>query len=86
MGMYTVFLIDDEIWALRGLQNIIPWEEYGFCIKKTFLDSEEALQEALENAPDVIFTDVRMPEVDGLELIQAIQNAGLNTQIVIVSA
>ncbi len=84
--MYTVFLIDDEIWALRGLQNIIPWEEYGFYIKKTFTDSEEALREALENAPDVIFTDVRMPEVDGLELIQAVQNAGLNTQIVIVSA
>lgn len=83
---YSVYLVDDEIWALRGLQNIISWEEYGFYIKRTFTEPKDMLEEVLENPPDVIFTDVRMPEVDGMDIVRIIQELGLDTQIVIVSA
>ena len=83
---YSVYLVDDEIWALRGLQNIISWEEYGFCVKRTFTEPKDMLEEVMENPPDVIFTDVRMPEVDGMDIVRFIQESGLDTQIVIVSA
>lgn len=84
--LFDAFLVDDEIWALRGLQGIINWEEYGFNIVETFTDSVKALERLKEVKPRVLFTDIRMPDIDGMSLIEKINEAGLNLSVVIVSA
>lgn len=83
---YNAILIDDEAWALRGLKNIVSWEEYGFTVTDTFTNSEEAFEAIKEQKPDVVFTDIRMPEINGMDLIEMIKDAGLHTELVIVSA
>lgn len=83
---YSVIMVDDEIWALRGLMGIINWEQNGFEIKGTFTDSRKALDEILNTRPDIIFTDIRMPDIDGIELIRTIRENGLDSRIVIVTA
>lgn len=84
--MYSVMMIDDEIWALRGLMGIIDWNEYGFEIQGSFTDSREALNAILASRPDVVFTDIRMPGIDGVELIKQIREQKLPARIVIVTA
>lgn len=84
--LYTVIAVDDELWALRGLCNIVDWESFGFSIIGSYTDSAEALENIVNNRPDVIFTDVRMPGIDGMELIDSIHNSGVDSRIVIVSA
>ncbi len=84
--MYSVIMIDDEIWALRGLMGIIDWNEYGFEIQGTFTNSREALDAIIASRPDVVFTDIRMPDIDGVELIKQIREQKLPTRIVIVTA
>ena len=42
--MYKLFLVDDEIWVIRGLMKMIPWEELGFEIVYTTTDSISALE------------------------------------------
>ena len=84
--LFKAIYIDDEIWALRGLLGIVDWTEFGFVNVGAFTDSREALEAARELKPDVIFTDIRMPDVDGMTLIEAVKETSPDTLFVIVSA
>ena len=83
--MYSVSLVDDEIWTLRGLELSFPWEKYGFEIAFSTTRSTDALDFITTEKPDVVFTDVRMPKITGLELSQKVSDAGVNSLFVFVS-
>ena len=68
--MYHVFLADDEPWALMTLKNMIEWSEYGFAVSGEAEDGEQALARINRTAPDLIISDIRMPGMDGLALLQ----------------
>ena len=84
--MYKVMAVDDEIWVLRGLKKLIPWERYGFELDWTFTDPFEALESFARQAPDVVFADISMARMDGFTLIQKMQRLRENVQFVIISA
>jgi two-component system response regulator YesN len=67
--MYKVILIDDEQWIIKSLKKSIPWNQYGFEVCATATDGKNALEKINVLHPDVIFTDIKMPYMDGLELI-----------------
>lgn len=87
--MYTVLLVDDEPWAIEGLRMFVDWEQLGFRVCGVCENGAEALSAARESMPDVIVTDIRMPEMDGLELIRHLheEREGKKTaEIVVLSA
>ena len=84
--LFKAIFIDDEIWALRGLLGIVDWAKFGFESVGSFTDSREALEAAKTLKPDVIFTDIRMPDIDGMMLIEAVKEISPDTLFVIVSA
>ena len=84
--LYRAIFIDDEIWALRGLQGIVDWKEFGFDNIGAFTDSREALEALPELKPDVVVTDIRMPEIDGMTLIERAREIVPDAVFVIVSA
>ncbi|SDX98570.1 response regulator [Paenibacillus sp. CF384] len=71
--MRKAILVDDEMFARRGLVGLIPWEKCGFQIVGEAEDGEEALALIEREMPDLVITDIRMPVLDGLELIQTVQ-------------
>ncbi|QGG55453.1 response regulator [Paenibacillus sp. B01] len=73
--MYRVLLADDEADVREGLRAEIRWEECGFEIAATAENGLEALELAERLLPDVVLTDIRMPFVDGLELVRRLQAA-----------
>ena len=83
--MFNVLLVDDEKLTLITLQHAIPWKDYGF----TFVESTTSPQDALELLKkkhfDACFVDIRMPHMNGLDLIEAVQQYDLDTLFVIVS-
>lgn len=70
---YKVLLIDDEPSALEGMQLWIDWEELGFELCGTCGNGREGLRLMKLLEPDLVITDVNMPLMNGLEMIEAWQ-------------
>mgnify|MGYP001232349421 CR=1 FL=1 len=83
--MYKVFIVDDEELVIKSLKASVDWGYYGFEVIGYALSGEEAFEVILDCKPDVIFTDIRMPGINGLELIKKIQDAGLSAKFLVVS-
>lgn len=83
--MYKVFLADDEIWETMGLKKLL--EKTGLPIQ-VLGEAENgivALEQIVEKKPDILITDIRMPGINGLELIQKIRERELNIEIIVLS-
>lgn len=84
--MYKVVLIDDEPLILEGLLSMINWNEYGFKVAGIANNGEEGLSLIEAQRPDLVFTDIRMPGLDGLKMIEAcFQNMDYTIRFVILS-
>ena len=84
--MIRVMLIDDEYGILEGLKRLIDWEANGAAVCGAFTDPLAACKAAEKEHPDLILTDIEMPELSGLELIAALKKASPSTRFVILSA
>lgn len=84
--MYRVILVDDEPWALSGLEEIIDWAAEGFEICGRCTNAAEALEVMDRCDAEVLFTDIRMPRMNGLELVSAVKQQKPEAECVIISA
>ncbi|OZB92244.1 response regulator [Paenibacillus sp. XY044] len=83
--MYKVMIVDDEPWAIKGIRNAFDWHKYGFEITGQFKSAYKAWDAIKADEPDLVFTDIRMPEISGLDLMKRAKGEGLNIEFVIVS-
>ena len=84
--LYKLMLVDDEPWALSGMEEIIDWEAAGFTIVAQCSCGQEAILQARLCQPDAIVTDIRMPDMSGIQMIHAIRQIPLPVECVVVSA
>ena len=71
--MLKLMLVDDEPFILQGLQILVDWEQEGFEIVAVMSNGKEALDYLKENKVDLIISDIQMPVMTGLELLETIQ-------------
>lgn len=83
--MYRVIVVDDEVWALKGIERLLQHRADRFQIIFETTDSVEALEKICEEQPDIVFTDVRMPEISGIELMHKVRERGIATSFVVIS-
>lgn len=83
--MFKIFLVEDEVVVREGIRNNILWEQYGFQYAGDASDGELALPMIRQIQPDLIITDIKMPFMDGLALIELIRKELPRTKIVIIS-
>ena len=83
--MLGVIIVDDELLMRIGLKSIIQWEDEGFTILGEAANGREALELAGTHRPDLIITDIKMPVMDGLELIREARRLDIGGQFVILS-
>lgn len=84
--MYKLMLVDDEPLVLLGMEEIIDWEAEGFTVVVSCSNGKEALEQAGELHPDAVVTDIRMPDMTGIELIERIRGIRPQTEFFVVSA
>ncbi|WP_162463297.1 response regulator transcription factor [Paenibacillus psychroresistens] len=83
--MFKVIIVDDEYDIRQGLKNIINWEEQGFYIVGEAEDGIEALEVYEREQPSLIITDIKMPEIDGLNLTRKLKALNPDINILIIS-
>jgi two-component system response regulator YesN len=84
--MMNVVLVDDEPWVLEGLRTMVDWNKYGFQICGEAENGNAAWAIIEDLQPDLVFTDIHMPSVSGLELIdRSIQKLAKPPRFVILS-
>lgn len=83
--MLTVILIDDEDEILQGLSRIVDWQSIGYQILHTSTNPVEAMEKVAELQPNVVLTDIKMPQLSGLNLISRIQQSSPATRTIVIS-
>jgi len=83
--MLKMIIADDEEIVRDGLKNIIPWQEFGIEIIGEASDGEEAYELCRELKPDILFTDIRMPLLDGLEVAMKLKEEKRDIKVIIIS-
>ena len=84
--MYKVYLLDDEPFILEGLKYIVDWQDYGFEIVGSANNGDDGLKEILTMDIDLVITDIMMPKMTGLELIENLIKLNYQTNFIVLSA
>lgn len=83
--MYRIAIFDDESLIRRNIIKKIDWNKYGFQVVGEGENGREALDVIEETNPDVVFTDIEMPFINGLELSKIMYEDYPLTKIVLIT-
>lgn len=83
--MLKVLIVDDEILVRLALKSSVDWESNGFELIGEAEDGLDALKYMDIFKPDIVITDISMPNMDGIELIKQIKQNYSHTEIIILS-
>ena len=84
--MLKVIIVDDEQFIAQGLQALIDWNAAGYEVAAVLSDGQEALEYIKKLPVDLVITDVMMPKMTGLELLETVRRENLsNAGFVILS-
>jgi two-component system response regulator YesN len=84
--MYNALLVDDEPVIVENLIKTVPWKEFGFDKVGTAKDGNEALEWMAQHECHLLVTDIRMPKMDGLELLKIAHERYPDMHSIILSA
>ncbi|MBR4546479.1 MAG: response regulator, partial [Paludibacteraceae bacterium] len=80
--MAKILIIDDERAIRNTLKEILEFENY---VVEVAEDGRVGLEMASATAYDLIFSDIKMPEMDGIELLSALREAEVESPVVMIS-
>lgn len=83
--MIKVLLADDERIIREGIGKLVKWEDFGTELTFLAKDGLEAYEYIKENQVDILITDIRMPKLSGLDLIEKVREANNKIKIIVVS-
>lgn len=83
--MIQVLIVDDEPKLREGLRSFIEWEAYGYNVVDTAANGNEALEKYKSLRPELVIADIRMPGMDGLQLISHLREMDASLHILILS-
>lgn len=83
--MYTLLIVDDEKAVCDTISDLIDWESLNIRLIGTAGNGIEALQIILDEYPDIVMTDIKMPGLSGLELIGKIKGINPDTEFIVLT-
>ncbi len=83
--MIRVLFADDDQWILDAMQYVIDWKSCGFDVIGTAANGRDAYELIVKNHPDVIFTDIVMPGMTGLELLKKLMMEKTDIEVIILT-
>lgn len=83
--MYRLLLLDDEEIVTRGIQKVFDLGKSGFQVVGVFQNPQKALEALPELQPDLMITDIKMPQMNGLDFATKAKELLPESEIVILS-
>lgn len=83
--MIKTIVVDDEMIILNGLIKMVDWASYDMEIVAVAQDGKQALSEIKKHNPDLLITDIKMPFMDGLEVIQRAKYLNPDILVILIS-
>jgi len=83
--MLKMIIADDERWVRTAIRTIIPFEDLGLVLSSEASNGIEALELCREHEPHILVTDIMMPGLNGLELINELTDMLPDLKIIIIS-
>ena len=83
--MYKVVLIDDEAIILEGLKKVIDWENYHCEVVATAANAVEGNLAIHQFHPDILITDIKLPDEDGLTLLAGLRSEYPAMQVTVLT-
>jgi len=84
--MYKVMIVEDEVIVRVGLRNMINWSDINMTVVGEAQNGKVGLQMYHETKPNIILTDIKMPVMNGLEMIESIRKEDTSTRIVVLTS
>lgn len=84
-AMIKVLLVDDEFFVLDQIRQCISWEKFGVELIGCCGNAVEALEAMIDETPDILITDIKMPLMNGLELIDKVKQMNPFVECVVLS-
>ena len=83
--MIDVIIVDDEPLIRDGLVKLFSWKDYQMQVSAVFPNGSLALEYLEKHAADIIITDIKMPVMNGIELMQECQRRNLPAKFIVLS-
>ena len=83
--MYKLLIVDDEKIEREGMAELIPWGSYGIELAGTAWNGQDGYEQVLKVHPDIVMTDIKMPVMDGLELIRRLKEEFPDIEVIVLS-
>lgn len=83
--MLGVLIVDDETIIRYGIKSMIDWGKLGLVVVGTAANGQEALEIFHEYKPEIVITDIKMPVMDGIELIRRIRQESTETKVILLT-
>lgn len=83
--MYKMLVVDDEYLARIGIKETIDWASHDITIVDTAVNGKDALDKIERHKPDIIISDIKMPVMDGTQLVTALYERNYDGIIIMLS-
>ncbi|NLW78375.1 MAG: response regulator [Ruminococcaceae bacterium] len=84
--VFGVYLIDDNPLIIEDIKTRAPWQENGFTVVGHNTAPLAAIEDIALLQPNLVVCDLKMPQMDGIELIRTLRSRGVDCECVILSA
>ena len=84
--MLKVLIVEDEELIRKGIVLTVDWAAMDCVVVGEAANGAEGLEQVEKCDPDLIITDLKMPQMDGIEMLERLRQAGKNTYVIILTA
>lgn len=85
-SVWTLIIVDDNSDTLTGLSRVVDWQRLGIQLAGTASSGAEALELLEAGTIDIMLADIRMPNIDGIELTEIVGRTSPGTKVILISA
>jgi len=86
MELLKMIIVDDEVFILNSLETLVDWQSIGVEVVGTADNGMLAIELAAQRRADIVLSDISMPNLSGIEMLEIIRNKQMLVEVIFISA